>query len=499
MSCLIAGDRFATLSGDTDANPGEAKMWDRSGHATLIRDNAKGLELHAHSQGLTNAAFSVDGQYIVTTSYDNTARVWKVQDGSLVRALEGHSADVLSASFSDSGEYVATSSMDRTAIVWRLNSPGSVAVLAHQKPVNQALFTCDSRYLVTASHDGATRIWDFTHGGLLVAIKRQAGLVFDMGYAGAGVGSTIGIVSLTTPTQPGEADRQEEDDRPTPRSPEYRVEVGLWDLSPTIEPAVESLLHIGEAAAARIVRSVDKVGLEDLSSGVNPEVLSPGEVKLKAIDLFNTWRMTKTTKDLLGPPAPIAQWHDRMAALFEAKRRWAAAAWHLGRLIDLRPNDSAVRQRKAEAYLNLALVEPTLKATCLDQAIPDLNLVLKSDPKNWRACVLRARFISCATSGSSPKSLSPRPSNSTAKTRRPGSDAPMLDESRSVPKRRLPTTRRHCGWIRKMEHCVESSRGLFRCQELAEGPGRVGPGHQASAQRSGTENATGCDPGPIEQ
>ena len=63
----------------------------------------------------------------------------------------------------------------------------------------------------------------------------------------------------------------------------------------------------------------NKVGLEDLSSRVNPEVLSPGEVKLKAIDLFNTWRMTKTTEDLLGPPTPIAQWHDRMAALFEAK------------------------------------------------------------------------------------------------------------------------------------------------------------------------------------
>ena len=144
---------------------------------------------------------------MVTTSYDNTARVWKVSDGSLVQALEAHTADVVSASFSDSGEYVATSSKDQTAIVWKLEAGNPVAVLSHKNQVNLAVFTHDPRYLVTACRDGAARIWSTSGGGRLVAIRRQSGTILELGFTGDDRGAKIGIFSLRSPTQSGETER----------------------------------------------------------------------------------------------------------------------------------------------------------------------------------------------------------------------------------------------------------------------------------------------------
>ena len=71
-----------------------------------------------HQASVINAQFSPDGEYIVTASADNTAKVWKTQ-GKLVATLAGHQADVTDAQFSPDGKYIVTTSRD-TAKVWNL-------------------------------------------------------------------------------------------------------------------------------------------------------------------------------------------------------------------------------------------------------------------------------------------------------------------------------------------------------------------------------------------
>ena len=51
--------------GSSDAEPGAAKIWDRSGNSIEL----KGKDGSAHPQGIMSAAFSNDGQLVVTTSY----------------------------------------------------------------------------------------------------------------------------------------------------------------------------------------------------------------------------------------------------------------------------------------------------------------------------------------------------------------------------------------------------------------------------------------------
>jgi WD40 repeat protein len=63
-------------------------------------------------------AFSPDGKRIVTTSRDNTARVWDAETGHLLATLTGHINRVNNAAFSPDGKRIVTAGEDGTARVY---------------------------------------------------------------------------------------------------------------------------------------------------------------------------------------------------------------------------------------------------------------------------------------------------------------------------------------------------------------------------------------------
>ncbi len=68
---------------------GRARLWDpRSG--SRVRDFVSGPDGIAHYGPVRTVAFSSSGERLVTTSYDDTARIWNVRTGRLERILEGH-------------------------------------------------------------------------------------------------------------------------------------------------------------------------------------------------------------------------------------------------------------------------------------------------------------------------------------------------------------------------------------------------------------------------
>ncbi|MBK9938394.1 MAG: PD40 domain-containing protein [Chitinophagaceae bacterium] len=75
-------------------------------------------ELRGHSDWVRSASFSPDGKKIVTTSSDNTSKIWDVKSGTVLAELRGHSDGVVSASFSPDGKMIATVSVDNTAKIW---------------------------------------------------------------------------------------------------------------------------------------------------------------------------------------------------------------------------------------------------------------------------------------------------------------------------------------------------------------------------------------------
>ncbi|MDY6806166.1 MAG: hypothetical protein SXA11_20505, partial [Cyanobacteriota bacterium] len=80
-------------------------------------------------------AFSRDGKYLATASWDNTARVWSASTGEEI-AKVNHDADVIAVAFSRDGKYLATASSDNTARVHFLKREDMLKEACRRLPRN---------------------------------------------------------------------------------------------------------------------------------------------------------------------------------------------------------------------------------------------------------------------------------------------------------------------------------------------------------------------------
>jgi WD40 repeat protein len=129
-----------------------------------------------HPEPVASAAFSPDGERIVTASEDATARVWNSDGTGDPIVLTGHEGGVVSAAFSPDGKRIVTASADRTARVWNADGAGTPVVLrGHKEEVAAAAFTPDGRHILTASKDGTVRRWEATVEGLRQRLVQVAG------------------------------------------------------------------------------------------------------------------------------------------------------------------------------------------------------------------------------------------------------------------------------------------------------------------------------------
>ena len=86
-------------------------------------------------------AFSPDSTHVVTTSDDNTARVWRVDGTGEAIVLRGHEGEVWNLAFSPDGTRLVTASDDDTARVWRADGTGEPIVFrGHEDYVGAVSF-----------------------------------------------------------------------------------------------------------------------------------------------------------------------------------------------------------------------------------------------------------------------------------------------------------------------------------------------------------------------
>ena len=114
-------------------------------------------------KNLMYAAFSPDGQRIVTASEYSQAKVWSASTGEEVTPAISHDDKATHVAFSPDSRLIATASYDGTARVWDASTGEAVTPpLKHEKTVNHVAFSPDGRWLVTASDDATARIWDIS-------------------------------------------------------------------------------------------------------------------------------------------------------------------------------------------------------------------------------------------------------------------------------------------------------------------------------------------------
>ena len=149
------GNRIVTASGDQTA-----RIWDAATGAAI------GAPLRGHKGDVFSAAFSPDGKSIVTASADGTARIWDATTGVLIHLLTGHKGGVHSAVFSPDGKRIVTASNDKTVRLWDPDTgkPIGQPLIGHTSDVTRAVFSPDGKRIVSTSFDMTARQWDAETG-----------------------------------------------------------------------------------------------------------------------------------------------------------------------------------------------------------------------------------------------------------------------------------------------------------------------------------------------
>jgi len=78
--------------------------------------------LKGHKHKVNNLSFSNDSKYLISSSWDNTVRVWNMDTFDSIRVLTGHKDNVWGCTINSNNSLIASASMDRSVIVWNFNT-----------------------------------------------------------------------------------------------------------------------------------------------------------------------------------------------------------------------------------------------------------------------------------------------------------------------------------------------------------------------------------------
>ncbi|MEH2311064.1 MAG: AAA-like domain-containing protein [Nostoc sp.] len=143
--------------------------WDK----TVIiwkRDGTRINTFQGYIDAFNGVAFSPDGQLLAATSVDKTVKLWKRdatgwQNAKLVQTLQGHTSWVLGVAFSPDGKTIASSSEDKTVKLWQRNSTdGSYrqyqTLTGHSAGIWKIAFSPDGQTIASASLDKTIKLWN---------------------------------------------------------------------------------------------------------------------------------------------------------------------------------------------------------------------------------------------------------------------------------------------------------------------------------------------------
>ncbi len=171
---VFSPDGLRLLTGSRD---NIARLWDTQNGQSLfvLQGHGCGKDIFGERCAITHAAFSPDGSRVLTTSDDNTARLWDAQTGQSLLVLPGHECGrniiagdrqcgITHAAFSHNGLRVLTVSNDKTVRLWDAQSGQSLFVLqGYEDRVTHAAFSPDGARVFTTSEDmplwSVVRLW----------------------------------------------------------------------------------------------------------------------------------------------------------------------------------------------------------------------------------------------------------------------------------------------------------------------------------------------------
>jgi WD40 repeat protein len=138
-----------------------------------------------HTEAVYAIAYSPDGKYVVTASFDKTLRVWDVASGKEIKSFggaQGHQGLVDAVALSPDGQSFVSGGTDNFARLWDFPGSKPLRDFAHSDAVNAVALTVDGKTLAGAGKDGNIRLYSTADGKQLFELKGHTGPVTGVSF-----------------------------------------------------------------------------------------------------------------------------------------------------------------------------------------------------------------------------------------------------------------------------------------------------------------------------
>lgn len=113
-----------------------------------------------HQKLVNHVSFSPDGRYIVSSSFDNSIKIWDGIKGTFIATLRGHVAPVYQTAWSADNRLLVSCSKDTTLKVWDIRTKKlAVDLPGHSDEVYAVDWSMDGKRVASGGKDKMIRIW----------------------------------------------------------------------------------------------------------------------------------------------------------------------------------------------------------------------------------------------------------------------------------------------------------------------------------------------------
>lgn len=138
--------------------------------------------LIGHKDQVNYVAISADGERILSSSADYSARVWDMQSGRERLRLEGHFGNINQAVFSQDGRRIYTVGNDVTVREWDAATGRELRRFQEPSLVFSVAVSADGR-LLTGNNDHRARIWDLATGKILHILRGHESVIWSVSFS----------------------------------------------------------------------------------------------------------------------------------------------------------------------------------------------------------------------------------------------------------------------------------------------------------------------------
>lgn len=130
-------------------------------------------ELKGHKGIVEGISYSPKGEFIATTGWDKTIKIWSTDSGKLVQDFKAHDGAVRCLEYSRDGKMIISGARDNSVKIWDTSYTAKYNLFGHQNIINTVVVAPSLRYAYSGGDDMQLKVWDLKKKGESKTLKKM--------------------------------------------------------------------------------------------------------------------------------------------------------------------------------------------------------------------------------------------------------------------------------------------------------------------------------------